>query len=110
MANPVQIKDEAFSTFEASAANEENVNLLESARDFTILHLGINSAFVADDNLIFLSYGEADPDGATGLKKIILKSGMAVTVGPENGPIALEYKANGGAPLFAIMAGQLYED
>jgi hypothetical protein len=107
--NPKQIKDEAFSTLE-SGLTEDTVALLEENRAYTIIHLGINSAFAADSNLIFLSYGDVDPDGSTGLRKIPLKSGMAVTVGPENGPISLEFKAAGGGPLFGILAGELSQN
>ena len=106
MSNPATIKDEAFSTL-ASATAEALVNLRDEKRTYTIIHLGINAAFADDTGIVFLGYDTGVPDGGTGLRKIPLKSGMMVVVGPSNGPIALKYKANSGAPLIGILAGEL---
>jgi len=109
MANPKEIRDEPINTFQAGGTAE--LVVLQDNREYTITHLGINSSFTSDTNVIFLSTKhDIVPDGATGSNKFPLPAGLSIVLGPENGPISLQYRATGGGPLFGILAGNLNED
>lgn len=105
----MEIKDEAITLIESNTT-EDSISLKEENRDYTFTHLGINAAFAADTNPIFLSVGSEAPDGSPGKKHGILMPGMSIQLGPENGPLIIRHKVAAGAPLFMVLAGELSED